>query len=106
MEQQTPDRVEPSDDKSEEGDKNCRDQCQKFSCFDESGPSYEDFYDPVDAGDQKQNDLNETGLFVKPSCNHEISPFYIELRFAAISIIDGICEFVKVGEKIFIALPL
>lgn len=66
--QQNPDQVEPADDNTA-GDRyeNTNDKTEQTALLCPRRPSHDDFRNPVDAGDQKQNNLNQTALFVKPS---------------------------------------
>ena len=66
LEQQAPDRVEPANENAEEGDDEADDEAQSAALLEESAPSDKDLGDPVDDGDEKQDDLNQAALFVEP----------------------------------------
>ena len=72
LEKKYPDKVEPADKCATDGNDEADDQSENSTLFEECGPSYDDLSNPVNAGDEKQNDLNQTALFVKPS--HSKSP--------------------------------
>ena len=68
LEQQYPDQVKPTErDTAGDGDENADDEAQNAALFQPCGPSDQNFRDPVDTGDQKQKDLHQSALFVKPS---------------------------------------
>jgi hypothetical protein len=67
LEQQYPDQVDPAEAQTEEGNQDTNDQANQTTLLEEGAPSDEQLSDPVNTGDQKQNDLYQTALFVKPS---------------------------------------
>lgn len=67
LEEKTPNKVDPADDKAEESDKDRKNQRQNALRLEESRPSHDDFNKPVHDRDEKQDDLDEPALPVKPS---------------------------------------
>ena len=72
LEEKHPDKVEPTEKCATEGNDDTDDQSENSAFFEECGPSYNDLSDPVYTRDEKQNDLNQAALSVKPS--HSKSP--------------------------------
>ena len=67
LEKKHPDKVEPAEYEAGKGDDKADDQAEETALLTESGPSYKNFGDPVHTGNEEQNDLHQTALFVKPS---------------------------------------
>ena len=77
LEQQAPKKVDPAEYEAEESDEKRNDKGNEALRFEERRPSYQNLDDPVDDGDQKQEDLNEPALFVKP-CSHMKISFFVD----------------------------
>ena len=66
LEEEAPDEVQPAERKPEECDEDRHHEGDEALRLEECGPSDKNFHDPVDAGDQEQDDLNESALPIKP----------------------------------------
>jgi hypothetical protein len=77
LEKQYPKQIDPTDDNTR-GDRNQNtdDQSQQTTLFEKGRPSDNDLGDPVHTGDQEQQKLHQTALFVKPS--HDM---YLQNKF-------------------------
>jgi len=73
LEQKHPDKIEPTDSNAEDGYEDTDNESEHSAFLKEGGPSYDYLRDPVYNRNQKQKDLNQTALFVKPS--HSKSPY-------------------------------
>ena len=64
-----PDKVQPTEAKAHNRDKNAHDKAKERRLLHPSGPSHQNFGDPVDTGNEEKEKLNETTLLIKP--NHD-----------------------------------
>lgn len=77
FEEKTPDAVEPADGDTDKGDQNRKEQRQQTLRTQKCGPADKNFHDPVYAGDQKQNDLQQSRLFIEPTNNRTCHEFLL-----------------------------
>ena len=70
LEQKYPDKVYPTEYQTENGNDNAHYKSDKSAFLEEGGPSYDDFGNPVYAGDEQQKQLYKAALSVKPSHFH------------------------------------
>ena len=68
LEKKDPNKVNPSEcNARRNGYKDADDEAKKSALLCEGAPSYNDLGNPVYNGDEKEEELNQTALFVKPS---------------------------------------
>lgn len=67
LEQKNPYKVEPSEyDTRGDRNENANDKAKDAALLCKGAPSYNDLGHPVNTGDEKKEELNESGLLVKP----------------------------------------
>lgn len=70
LEKKYPDEVNPAEYNTEYGNEDTYNKSYKTAFFEECRPSYKDFHNPVNAGDEQQDYLNQAALSVEPSHFH------------------------------------
>ncbi len=83
FEQKAPDEVDVAEDLSEYGEQDGKDKVTGIFSVQECGPSDKNLNNPVDNGNEEKDDLDQSGLYVKPR-SHEGNLLLKEKHFQAL----------------------